>query len=174
MILSGEEIKKHIDTGQITIKPFNQEQLGPNSYDMRLHNELLVYEHKKLDMKKNNPFKRITIPENGLELEPGRLYLARTEEYCATDHFVPMLEGRSSVGRLGLNIHVTAGFGNIGSSGYWTLELACVQPLVIYPHLAIAQVYFLTMQGEKKLYPEKNKYRDAQDIQPSLLWQEFQ
>ncbi len=173
MMLSGDEIKKYIEMGQIKIKPFRQEQLGPNSYDLRLHGELLVYEPKKLDMKKENPVKRITIPEEGLELEPGRLYLARTEEYCATDHFIPMLEGRSSIGRLGLFIHISAGFGNIGSSGYWTLELASVQPLVIYPHVPICQVFFLTMQGAKKLYPDKNKYKNSADIQPSLLWQEF-
>jgi len=173
MILSAETIKKAVETGEIIIKPFNQEQLGPNSYDLRLHNELVVYETHNLDMKKELPTKRILIPHNGFELQPGTLYLARTHEWTATDCYVPMLEGRSSVGRLGLSVHITAGFGNLGSSGYWTLELSVVQPLMIYPEVKICQVYFLTVEGAKKLYTEQNKYRHADDIQPSMLWKEW-
>ena len=98
-----------------------------------MHNELLVYEEKVLDMKKPNKTKRLIIPEEGLVLEPGRLYLGRTLEYTKTDKYVPMLEGRSSIGRLGLFIHVTAGFGDVGFSGYWTLEIFCIQPIRVYP-----------------------------------------
>jgi deoxycytidine triphosphate deaminase len=55
---------------------------------------------------------------------------------------VPMLEGRSSTGRLGLFIHVTAGFGDIGFAGFWTLEIFCVQPVKIYPDVEICQIYY--------------------------------
>ena len=119
MILSGREIKKRLGK-EIIIEPFIDSQLNPNSYNLRLHNELLVYEDSVLDMKKRNKAKKIVIPPEGLMLEPGKLYLGRTMEYTKTDGVVPMLEGRSSIGRLGLFIHVTAGFGDIGFSGYWT------------------------------------------------------
>jgi len=132
MILSGLEIKKQVENKNIIIEPFNEECINPNSYNLRLHNELLVYEDHVLDMKLPNKTKKIIIPEEGLILEPGKLYLGRTVEYTKTDKFVPMLEGRSSIGRLGLFIHVTAGFGDIGFSGFWTLEIHCIQPVKIY------------------------------------------
>ena len=108
MILSGKEILKNIGK-DIIIEPFNEKKINPNSYNLSLHNELLVYEDNLLDMKKPNETKKIIIPEDGLILEPGKLYLGRTNEFTKTEKFVPMLEGRSSTGRLGLFIHVTAG-----------------------------------------------------------------
>lgn len=173
MILSADEIEKAVNAGDIEINPFNVDHLGPNSYDLHLHNELVIYKDQKLDMKKDNPTERLHIPESGFEMQPGKVYLARTKEWTATDLYAPMLEGRSSIGRLGLYVHITAGFGNMGSSGFWTLELSCVQALTIYPDVAICQVFFMTVQGAKKLYPEKIKYKDADDIQASKLWQEF-
>ena len=99
MLLSGEEIKKNLGK-DIIIEPFRPSQLNPNSYNLRLSNELLVYDTDTLDMKAKNPVKHLTIPESGLLLEANKLYLGRTVEYTKTDRFVPMLEGRSSVGRL--------------------------------------------------------------------------
>ncbi|MGB3985696.1 MAG: dCTP deaminase, partial [Limnochordia bacterium] len=147
MILSGKEIHRNLNK-KIFIEPFNIKQLNPNSYNLRLHNELLVYEEPVLDMKKPNKTRLITIPESGLVLEPGRLYLGRTIEYTRTEGFVPMLEGRSSVGRLGLVIHVTAGFGDVGFAGYWTLEMFCVNPVKIYPGVEICQIYYHTIEGD--------------------------
>ena len=112
MILSGKEIDARIGK-DIFIEPFSEKQLNPNSYNLRLHNELLVYEEEVLDMKKDNKAKKIIIPPEGLVLEPGKLYLGRTLEHTRTENYVPMLEGRSSIGRLGLYIHVTAGFGDV-------------------------------------------------------------
>lgn len=108
MILSGKEILKHMGK-EIIITPFDEKRINPNSYNLSLADELLVYEQDELDMKKPNPTKQIVIPEEGLLLEPNRLYLGRTNEFTKTDRYVPMLEGRSSTGRLGLFIHVTAG-----------------------------------------------------------------
>ena len=147
MILSGKEIQRHIGK-EIIIEPFDQSRVNPNSYNLTLHNELLVYENHELDMKKLNPTKRITIPEEGLVLEPNRLYLGRTNEFTKTEGFVPMLEGRSSTGRLGLFIHVTAGFGDVGFAGYWTLEIFCIQPIRIYPNAEICQIYYLSIEGD--------------------------
>ncbi|NLX76999.1 MAG: dCTP deaminase [Clostridiaceae bacterium] len=172
MILSGLEIKKHIGR-EIIIEPFDEKCLNPNSYNLRLHNELLVYEENVLDMKKPNKTRRIIIPEDGLILEPGILYLGRTLEYTKTEGYVPMLEGRSSVGRLGLFIHVTAGFGDVGFSGYWTLEIHCIQPIRIYPGVEICQIYYHTIEGDyEKLY--KGKYQNNAGIQPSMMYRDFE
>ena len=171
MILSGLEIKRELGRG-ITISPFDERQLNPNSYNLRLHEELLVYESEGLDMKRPEPTARLDIPETGLVLAPGRLYLGRTIEYTATERFVPMLEGRSSVGRLGLFVHVTAGFGDVGFHGYWTLEMFCVQPVKIYPGVPICQIYYHTIQGEFKPYAG-GKYQDNTGVQSSLLYRDF-
>lgn len=158
---------------RIWISDFDEKRLNPNSYNLRLHHELLVYDSYELDMKRENTARRLTIPPEGLRLEPGRLYLGRTKEYTRTEGFVPMLEGRSSVGRLGLFIHVTAGFGDVGFAGYWTLEIFCVQPLIIYPDVEICQIYYHTLLGDYKPY-SSGKYQNNTGIQPSLLFRDFE
>lgn len=172
MILSGKEIQRHMGK-DIVIQPFDPKCLNPNSYNLSLHNELLVYENRLLDMKLPNPVKTLTIPESGLVLEPDKLYLGRTNEFTQTDRFVPMLEGRSSVGRLGLFIHVTAGFGDVGFAGYWTLEIFCVQPIRIYPNVEICQIYYHDIHGDYDLY-QSGKYQNNTGIQPSLLYKDFE
>jgi len=124
-------------------------------------------------MRKPNAFERITIPEEGMVLEKEKLYLGRTLEYTRTENFVPMLEGRSSIGRLGLFVHVTAGFGDVGFSGFWTLEMFCVQPIRIYAGIEICQIYYHSLQGEHKAY-KSSKYQNNQGIQPSLLYKDFE
>lgn len=170
-MLSGKEIEKKLGS-EIIIEPFNRKQLNPNSYNLRLHNELLVYDEDILDMKKENKTKSIIIPEEGLVLEPGKLYLGRTIEYTETKNYVPMLEGRSSIGRLGLFIHVTAGFGDVGFKGYWTLEIFCVQPIRIYPSVEVCQIYYHGIDGDYEEY-SSGKYQSNKGIQPSLLYKDF-
>ena len=172
MILSGQEIKKHMGK-EIIIEPFDEKRINPNSYNLSLAGELLVYDNHVLDMKEPNPVSRIIIPEDGLLLEPNRLYLGRTNEYTSTSRYVPRLEGRSSTGRLGLFIHVTAGFGDIGFSGYWTLEIFCVQPVRIYPNVEICQIYYHDIDGEYELY-KSGKYQNNTGIQPSLMYKDFE
>ncbi len=172
MILSGLEIKKRLGE-DIKIEPYNEKALNPNSYNLKLHNELLVYDCETLDMKKPNQTNKIIIPNDGLILEPGKLYLGRTYEYTETNNLVPMLEGRSSIGRLGLYVHVTAGFGDVGFKGYWTLEIHCVQPIKIYPFVEICQIYYHTIHGEYENYIS-GKYQNNKDIQPSLLYKDFE
>ena len=171
MMLSGKEIEKKLGK-DIVIEPFNKNQLNPNSYNLKLHNELLIYDEDILDMKKENKTKTIIIPEEGLVLEPGKLYLGRTVEYTETNNYVPMLEGRSSIGRLGLFIHVTAGFGDVGFKGYWTLEIFCVQPIRIYPSVEVCQIYYHGLDGEYEEY-SSGKYQKNKGIQPSLLYKDF-
>ena len=172
MILSGQEIKKHMGK-EIIIEPFDEKRINPNSYNLSLAGELLVYDNHVLDMKEPNPVSRIIIPEDGLLLEPNRLYLGRTNEYTSTSRYVPMMEGRSSTGRLGLFIHVTAGFGDIGFSGYWTLEIFCVQPVRIYPNVEICQIYYHDIDGEYELY-KSGKCQNNAGIQPSLMYKDFE
>jgi len=172
MILSGKEIKKKLGK-EIVIEPFNESQLNPNSYNLRLHNELLVYDEPILDMKRENKVKKLSIPEDGLVLETGKLYLGRTVEYTGTDKYVPMLEGRSSIGRLGLFIHVTAGFGDVGFHGFWTLEIFCVQPIKIYPGVEICQIYYHSIEGDYDEYCS-GKYQNNEGVQPSLLYKDFE
>lgn len=171
MILSGEEIRSQLGTN-IVIEPFDAARLNPNSYNLTLHNELLTYEEVVLDMRCPSRTRRMTIPVEGLVLNPQQLYLGRTAEYTETHNLVPMIEGRSSIGRLGLFVHVTAGFGDVGFRGYWTLEMFAVQPVRIYPGVPICQIFFHQIIGDIREYAS-NKYQDNRDIQPSLLYKEL-
>lgn len=172
MILSGKEILARRNS-DIVIEPFHEEQLNPNSYNLTLHNEVLVYDREVLDMKTPNEASRMIIPEEGMILERGKLYLGRTVEYTETHRLVPMLEGRSSIGRLGLFVHITAGFGDVGFKGYWTLEMFCVQPIRIYPGVQICQVFYHTIEGDFDTY-KSNKYQHNKDVQPSMLYKDFE
>ena len=172
MILSGLEIKNRLGT-DIVIEPFDEKQLNPNSYNVRLHNTLMTYTDDVLDMKKPLHTNTITIPESGLLLNPKTLYLGRTLEYTRTENLVPMIEGRSSIGRLGIFIHITAGFGDVGFHGYWTLEITCLKPTIIYPGIQIGQLFYHTIAGNFVRYAS-NKYQDNTGIQPSLLYKDFE
>ena len=171
MILSGKEIASRIG-GDIIIDPYDQDKINPNSYNLSLHDELLVYKNLPLDMKEKNGFEKITIPQDGLILEPSRLYLGRTIEYTETKNLVPMLEGRSSVGRLGFFVHVTAGFGDVGFRGFWTLEIFCIQPIKIYSGIEVCQIYYHTIEGEYEGY-SSDKYQNNKGIQTSMLYRDF-
>lgn len=171
MILSGQEIRSQLGRN-VVIDPFDPRQLNPNSYNLTLHHELMVYEEVVLDMKKANRVRRIAIPPEGLVLAPNQLYLARTVERTETYNLVPMIEGRSSVGRLGLFVHVTAGFGDVGFRGYWTLEMFAVQSVRIYAGVPICQIFYHQLSGDYTSY-HSDKYQNNHDIQPSLLFKEL-
>ncbi len=172
MILSGNEIKRELGKN-IVIEPFDEHLLNPNSYNLRLHDELIVYEEIVLDMKRPNRFRRYTIPPEGFVLNPHQLYLGRTLERTETHNFVPMLEGRSSIGRMGLFVHITAGFGDVGFRGFWTLEMFAVQPIRIYPGVPICQIFYHQVHGDITEYCS-DKYQNNTDIQPSMLFKEWQ
>ena len=171
MILSGDQIQKSLGSS-IIIEPFNAERLNPNSYNLTLHDEVLTYEEVVLDMRKVNRTRRLQIPHDGLVLKPDQLYLGRTLERTETHNLVPMIEGRSSIARLGLFVHVTAGFGDVGFCGYWTLEMFAVQPVRIYAGVPICQIFYHQIEGEIQEY-NSNKYQHNTDIQPSLLYKEL-
>lgn len=173
MILTGAEIEKRVKSGEIEIRPYNPQNLGPNSYNLTLAPDLVIYDTSDgiLDAARDNPTRAIKIPDSGYVLRPGILYLARTAEFTYTPTLLPMLEGRSSVGRLGLFIHVTAGFGDTGFKGFWTLEMTVVQPLKVYAGMKLCQIYYHTVEGEIKEY--SGKYADNKGIQASQLYREF-
>lgn len=170
MILTGKEILARLGS-DIHLDPFNERNLNPNSYNLTLHDELVVYEEVVLDMARANRVRRIPIPEEGIVLSPNQLYLARTVERTETHNLVPQIEGRSSVGRLGLFVHVTAGFGDVGFCGFWTLEMFAVQPIRIYPGIPICQIFYHECVGDIKEYD--SKYQHNRDIQPSFLFKEL-
>ncbi len=171
MVLSGEEIRRRMGE-EILLEPFLEERLNPNSYNLALHDELLVYEEVVLDAASPNRYRRIEIPAHGLTLQPNMLYLGRTVEYTETHGVVPMIQGRSSLSRLGLFINPGGSFGDNGYCGTWTIELHCVQPVRIYPGMQVAQIYYLPVEGECSEYCS-DKYQNSRDIQPSLLFREL-
>ena len=132
-----------------------------------------MYKNTLLDMRKDNEVEKLKIPSNELVLEENRLYFGRTVEYTETKSLIPILEGRSSVGRLSLFVHVTAGFGDFGYKGFWTLEIFCIQPIKIYPNVEICQVYYHKLEGSHEDYTS-GKYQDNQGIQPNLLYKDFE
>jgi dCTP deaminase len=148
MILTDKEILNCIDEGSILIEPFKRECLGSNSYDVHLGRYLAVYKNRVLDARAKNEIIEMIIPEEGIELQPGTLYLGVTEEYTETHKHVPFLEGKSSIGRLGLDIHATAGKGDIGFCNTWTLEISCIMPVRVYAGMPIGQLIYFEVRGE--------------------------
>lgn len=169
MMLSAPAILARIEKGDIVISPFVMEQLNPNSYNLRLGDKLLFYDRGggALDMKRRTATRKLVIPPGGLVLEPGKIYLGETMEHTETRNLVPQLQGRSSTGRLGLNIHCTAGFGDNGFRGKWTLELTVVEPLRVYAGEKIAQISYheLSVPKGETAWEYSGKYQDAQEAQ---------
>jgi len=174
MILSDKEIIKEIENENILIEPFRLDCLGSNSYDVHLGKYLFVYKYRVLDARSHNEATEIIIPSEGLLIQPGTLYLGVTEEYTETHKHVPFLEGKSSIGRLGIDIHATAGKGDIGFCNTWTLEISCVQPVRIYTGMPIGQMIYFSVKGEvetpynKKRSAKYNK-RTLKPIE-SMMW----
>ena len=174
MILSDNKIKEAIAKGQIVIEPYRPECLGTNSYDVHLGKWLAVYKDPVLDARKHNEISYFEIPEDGYILRPGILYLGVTEEYTETHNSVPFLEGKSSVGRLGIDIHATAGKGDVGFCNTWTLEISCTQPVRIYKGMPIGQLIYFLVDGDIENYYNRKgdaKYNDRTDKPvESMMW----
>lgn len=173
MILSGIEIKRQIHQSRIGITDFCESRLNPNSYNLRLGVNYMTYINDVFDVKERPLVVKSEIPSSGLRLLPGELYLAPTFEHTYTPFHVPMIEGRSSLGRLGLFVHITAGFGDVGFNGFWTLEITCLKPIIIYPMMEICQIYFHTLEGDFVPYVS-NKYQNNEGVQESMIYKEFQ
>lgn len=148
MILTDAKILEAIKTKDIVIEPFDEKCLGTNSYDVHLSKHLATYQDTILDAKKHNQVEHFEIPEDGIVLQPGVLYLGVTEEYTETHNSVPFLEGKSSIGRLGIDIHATAGKGDVGFCNTWTLEISCVHPVRVYAGMPIGQLIYFKIDGD--------------------------
>ncbi|MBP6456530.1 MAG: dCTP deaminase [Chitinophagaceae bacterium] len=174
MILSDQRILEEIEKQTIVIQPYNRNDLGSNSYDVHLGKSLAMYENEELDAKKHNTIHHFEIPEEGYLLLPSKFYLGVTEEYTETHAHVPFLEGKSSTGRLGIDIHATAGKGDVGFCGNWTLEISVKQPVRVYAGMPIGQLIYFPVDGEI-LVPyntKKNAKYSGQPNKPveSMMW----
>jgi dCTP deaminase len=174
MILSDKRILEEIDKGSIIIEPFNRNCLGTNSYDVHLGKYLANYKGRVLDAKLHNEIEHFEIPKDGYVLQPNLLYLGVTMEYTETHQHVPFLEGKSSTGRLGIDIHATAGKGDVGFCNTWTLEISVQQPVRIYAGMPIGQLIYFVVEGDiETLYNTKGnaKYNNP-TTRPveSMMW----
>lgn len=174
MILSDTRILEEIEKGTIKITPYHRDCLGSNSYDVHLGKTLATYKEHILDAKKHNTIDYFEIPEEGFVLYPHIFYLGVTEEYTETHAHVPFLEGKSSTGRLGIDIHATAGKGDVGFCGNWTLEISVKQPVKVYKGMPIGQLIYFPVDGEIeiKYNQKKNSKYSNQPDKPveSMMW----
>jgi len=172
MILTGSEIKRQVKNGDIILEPFIPDLVNPNSYNYRLGDTLLEITDRIIDTKIPSRVNKITIPPTGFTLMPNKIYLGVTLEKIGSSKFVPSLIGRSSLGRLGLFLQITADLGHLGTCHHWTLELTCVQPLIVYPNMRIGQVSFWKPDGLKLLKNDYQKttynYSKYSSPQPSI------
>lgn len=174
MILSDKRILEEIEKGTIKIEPFERDCLGSNSYDVHLGKYLATYKNHELDAKKHNEIEHFEIPEEGIVLMPNTFYLGVTEEYTETHSHVPFLEGKSSTGRLGIDIHATAGKGDVGFCGNWTLEISVKQPVRVYYGMPVGQLIYFPVEGEIEIRynQKKNAKYSGQINKPveSMMW----
>src|ERR1700754_4091865 len=177
MILSDARILEEIEKGSIKIEPYDRHCLGSNSYDIHLGKWLATYREHILDAKKHNEIEYFEIPEEGFVLYPHIFYLGVTEEYTETHKHVPFLEGKSSVGRLGIDIHATAGKGDVGFCNNWTLEISCQLPVRVYAGMPIGQLIYFAVSGDVAVaYNRKPsaKYSSRSALpQASRMWKNF-
>ena len=163
MILSDKRILEEIEKGTIKITPYDRKDLGSNSYDVHLGKWLATYDNHILDAKAHNTITYFEIPDEGYVLEPSGFYLGVTLEYTETHAHVPFLEGKSSTGRLGIDIHATAGKGDVGFCNHWTLEISVSQPVKVYAGMPVGQlIYFDVRGGIENMYNAKQnaKYNE--------------
>lgn len=199
-ILSGNEIRGEVESGNISITPFDPKYLNPASYDLTLGDEVALYErvticdfngdvpgerclprsflgnNNYLDAKRDNKVVRYKFDDNGFLLKPGIAYLMHTNEVVGTDKYVPIIDGKSSVGRLFIQIHATAGLGDPGFVGQYTLEVIVTVPVRVYPGMRIGQVRFYSILGDVTSYKSVGNYKGDAAVGPipSLLWKSFQ
>lgn len=176
MILGDRKFLKCVANKDIVIEPFDDSRLGGNSYDVQLAPTLAVYLDDVLDVKKEPQIKYFDIPEAGFMLVPGELYLGATVEYIESSKYLPYVDGKSSTGRYGIQIHMTAGRGDVGFQGHFTLEIVVVKPTIVYPYMPIGQLTFHKTSKVDRLYNKKRtaKYNNHEPVpMPSQMWRNF-
>lgn len=181
--LTGQAIRDAIKDGTVTIEPYDENNINPNSYNLTIGNTCKVLDvnattnpfndyHGYIDTTKPIQYKDIEISNDGLLLEPGNLYLIATNETIGSNYYIPMITGRSSMGRMGVSVHQEAGFGDIGYHGKWTLQVTVVKPTMIYPNMKMAQMYMVVPAGRiADLY--NGKYQNSTDAAGSQINRDF-
>ncbi|MCH6256280.1 dCTP deaminase [Puniceicoccaceae bacterium K14] len=174
MILSDKAILEGIEKGEIVIEPYDRSKLGTNSYDVHLSKHLALYTAEVLDARQHNKIRHFEIPEEGHVLLPGKTYLGSTFEYTESHRHVPFLEGKSSVGRLGIDIHATAGKGDVGFCNHWTLEISVTQAVRVYEGMPIGQLIYFHVEGDIEVSYDKKanaKYCQRTPLpMESMMW----
>jgi dCTP deaminase len=158
MILTGPAIKSAVKSGDVALEPFDETDLNPNSYNYHLAESLLVLGSG------GKALVKVLMPSEGYVLKPGRVYLGATLERIGSDRYVTLLLGRSSIGRLGIFLNVTADLGHLGSCSHWTLELTVVQPVRVYPKMKIGQVSFWLTDDSSSHRYDGRYHRDSQPV----------
>ena len=178
MVLSDKRIKEEIANGNIGIEPFIEQHLNPNSVDLTLAPNCKIYPRDIiLDVKKVNETYDFVIGEEGYVLEPGLVYLYRVNEKIGVKgNLCAKVEGKSSLGRLGLFVHVTAGFIDSGFEGSLVLELVATQPIRIYPNMKICQLKFEETTEVETSYDKVpgSKYMNQQGVVASKMHKNFE
>lgn len=184
MILSDRDIRAHIESGRITIDPFDPASVQPSSVDLHVDSQFRVFANSRyayIDVKDEMPDLTELVevkPDEAFILHPGEFVLGSTLERVALpDDLVARLEGKSSLGRLGLLIHSTAGYVDPGWDGYLTLELSNVAnlPITLYPGMKIGQISFfqLTTPAETPYGSAGNKYQGQRGPTASRFYRDF-
>ena len=171
MILSGIKIEEEIKAGRITILPYDKSNINPNSYNYTLGDYVKVYKNNVLDSKRKEETEIIEIPDEGLVLEVNKVYLGFTKEIIGSDHYVPIITGRSSTGRLGLFVQITSDLVDVGFKGNLTLQLHENQPVRINKGMKIGQITFWKIYGDVDLY--EGKYQGSVGPNESQVWRDF-
>ncbi|MBH1933284.1 deoxycytidine deaminase [Streptomyces sp. AV19] len=169
MILTGPEIFRQRLLGALTIEPFDTRQLNPVSYNYRLSRTLRTHRATVIDTRAEHELEEFAIPDDGVVLQPGRVYLGTTVEAIGSTRFVPSLIGRSSLGRLGMFLQYSADLGNLGACHRWTLEIKVVQPLRVYAEMVTGQVSFWTVTGARRPYAGYFGHIDEAAVPPAGL-----
>ncbi len=187
VILSDRDLRTELAAGRIIIEPFDEACVQPSSIDIKVHNLFRVFRNHTagiIDVKKDmtDLTELVDIPLDGVFiLHPGEFVLGSTLERVAVPNdLVARVEGKSSLGRLGLLIHSTAGFIDAGFDGHVTLELANVAnlPITLYPGMKIGQISFMKMTSPaEKPYgsgAKGSKYQGQRGPTPSRYFENFQ
>ncbi|WP_331750941.1 deoxycytidine deaminase (plasmid) [Streptomyces globisporus] len=169
MILTGSEILRQMACGGAVISPAAPGQENPVSFNYHLAPVLRVHTGDVIGTRAVNELEELTIPEEGIVLQPGRIYLGTTVERIGSAEHVPSLIGRSSLGRLGMFLQFNADLGNLGAQHQWTLEIKVVQPLRVYAGMAVGQVTFWTTRGARQDYRGRFGVIDEATVAPEAL-----
>lgn len=189
-ILSGQQILAEVEAGRIEIDPFRKEHVNPASIDLTLGDEVAKVEPNTtellqvdvdgrsvisyIDVKEQVTGQRFRIPPKGIVLHPRHLYLMHTAESIYTKHYVGVLDGKSSLARVGVTVHLTAGYFDPGYRGQGTLEVTTVYPVRLYAGMRICQMRFHELSGEADDYQAKGHYTgDQRGPQPSRIHEQF-